>query len=409
MATSAIAGSSAYFSDNETSTQNTIQAGSIDLKLDNKSYYNGEISDTTSWEFDDLDSSQHLFFNFDDVKPGDWGENTISAHVINNDAWLCMDTTVTDTLENGQSEPEALVDETIGEQEGELQNYLSFVFWADDGDNVIETDELENIFFQNETLDNFGTVALADSTINVWKNLANTPVTGGNDGPIHYIGVAWCFGELTIEAALPGDNSPTLNPGFSCDGSTAGNDSQTDQVIADVSFSAIQSRNNSDYECVGCEISDQGYAFDYVSFDQGDRKDGSAVLPARSNPNLALDAPDQQFISLGFGGEVVLVLPGYITGEDVTAFEITNGRNSYPDEKAEVYVSENGTDWELAGVAYNKDTNGESIIDVTATGLTKIKFVKLVDISVKSNFSQSDADGFDLDSIGALVCFDETN
>ena len=72
MATLAIiAGSStAFFSDTETSTDNIFQAGAIDLKIDNESYYNGEPSASTSWDLKDLEEGD-LFFNFTDLKPGD--------------------------------------------------------------------------------------------------------------------------------------------------------------------------------------------------------------------------------------------------------------------------------------------------------------------------------------------------
>src|SRR3990167_5600630 len=75
---------SSFFSDTETSTANTLEAGSVDLQIDNTSYYNGAPSPDTTWDLSDLPG--HLFFNFNDLKPGDFGEDTISLHV-QNDAW----------------------------------------------------------------------------------------------------------------------------------------------------------------------------------------------------------------------------------------------------------------------------------------------------------------------------------
>jgi len=84
----AIGGTVAYFSDTETSTGNTFAAGSIDLKIDNHSWYNGKYQSQLSWEPKDLEDE--LFFNFSDLKPGDWGEDTISIKVENNDnRFLC--------------------------------------------------------------------------------------------------------------------------------------------------------------------------------------------------------------------------------------------------------------------------------------------------------------------------------
>ena len=83
-----VGGTIAYFSDTETSTGNTFTAGAIDLTIDNESYYNGVRSEGTSWQLADL--IDQLFFNFSDLKPGDWGEDTVSIHVDNNDAWACV-------------------------------------------------------------------------------------------------------------------------------------------------------------------------------------------------------------------------------------------------------------------------------------------------------------------------------
>src|SRR3989338_5719988 len=117
----------AFFSDTETSEGNTFTAGAIDLGIDNESYYNGHLNPGTSWVLNyDLDKEcpnpffdpnkdpgednprtiPCLFFNFDDLKPGDWGEDTISLHVNNNDSWLCADVTLTSDDDNDCTEPE---------------------------------------------------------------------------------------------------------------------------------------------------------------------------------------------------------------------------------------------------------------------------------------------------------------
>src|SRR3989344_1156896 len=142
----------AFFSDPETSTGNTFAAGALDLTIDNTSYgfdWNDPTENNptgewgpnpnNSWNLSDL--TNQLFFSFDDLKPGDYGEDTISLHVQNN-AWACMALDLTGTPENGVNEPEAdFPDLTVRSEEGELQNYLSFLFWNDDGDNVLETGE----------------------------------------------------------------------------------------------------------------------------------------------------------------------------------------------------------------------------------------------------------------------------
>ena len=249
----AIGATGAFFSDTETSTGNTFTAGAIDLTIDNQSYVTstttGQLvaSPSTSWQLANL--TNQLFFDFDDLKPGDRGEDTISLHVNNNDAYACMDVTLTGTLENLQTEPEAGVDNTSGPNEGELQNELHFAWWADDGDNVYEHGE--TIFKQGTAAELFAIDnqkwALADSQFNVWGQ--QTAPISGND--IRYIAKYWCFGDL-IPAPLPNDsnNGPLVRgTGFSCSGAQLGNETQTDGIAVDVTFEAVQSRNNDSFRC----------------------------------------------------------------------------------------------------------------------------------------------------------------
>src|SRR3990167_1114159 len=97
VAAAVVGATTAFFSDTETSTGNTFVAGAIDLLIDNESYnwngeeivYNGELS----WTWADL--TDELFFDFEDIKPGDFGEDTISIHVNNNESWACAAVTLT--------------------------------------------------------------------------------------------------------------------------------------------------------------------------------------------------------------------------------------------------------------------------------------------------------------------------
>jgi len=276
-----IGGTIAYFSDTETSTGNTFTAGAIDLKIDNESYItdaSGTLvkSIETSWDIGDgdLGTPDHkLFFNFSDLKPGDIGEDTISLHVNSNDAWACMSINITETLENSCTEPEDAVDlPEIGGcgniDDGELQDELYFAFWADDGDNVYETDEV--IFKEGLAGDIFdGTsIALADSgNKNLWGQ--DGPLQGGEEGSqliVYNVGKVWCYGELTKEPVQDGlDTSPIeRGTGFSCNGADVTNISQTDGIMADVTFYAEQSRNNPNFTCVQPETTTvQSSVFDF--------------------------------------------------------------------------------------------------------------------------------------------------
>lgn len=118
----------AFYSDTETSTGNTFTAGAIDLTVDSFAHYAGLICIDGKWEDDEDDiygpvtrpeligedcegtweatdlGPRNQFFNYDDVKPGDQGENTISLHVDTNDAWMCADLTVTSNVNGGEGD-----------------------------------------------------------------------------------------------------------------------------------------------------------------------------------------------------------------------------------------------------------------------------------------------------------------
>ncbi len=247
-----VGGTGAFFSDVEISGGNTFTAGAIDLKIGNESYYNGVLSASTTWSLKDLTIEK--FFDFPDVKPGDRGEDTISLLVDNNDSYLCANVKLTSNDDNTLTEPEALVDAN-GTTTGELAGQMNFVWWADDGDNVLESDE--SVISQGPIgalgLGGSTTIALADSTTNIWTGTPG-PVPGGEE---LFIGKAWCFGAIT-PAALPQDGLGTSSPrtpanssgGIACDGHLLDNSTQTDSLTADVTFSAVQSRNNPGYSCV---------------------------------------------------------------------------------------------------------------------------------------------------------------
>lgn len=254
------AGTGAFFSDTETSTGNTFTAGAIDLGIDNESYYNGTRNDGTSWDIDwDIskndagESEVRQFFNFLDLKPGDWGEDTISLHVNNNDSYLCADVTLTSNDDNSSTEPELedgdQQDDPSDFWDGELAQNIKWYWWADDGDNVYE---------EHETLINDGvsfpgqagtyTVALADSHTNVWgDNSTTTNALPG--GEVRYIAKAWCFGDSDFEPYTQDDDtSPIVRP-VQCSGANQTNITQTDGMTMDLSFSAVQSRNNDEFVC----------------------------------------------------------------------------------------------------------------------------------------------------------------
>ncbi len=251
--------SKAFFSDVETSTGNVLQAGALDLKIDNTCYYNGQActqvegntwtwggkSDgelcSCTWGAKDL-AAGDVFFNFHDLKPGDWEEDTISLHV-DNPAWVCAKANFTQDIDNTCTGPE-LKDEPgcTPTGKGELAENLQFVFWYDDGDNVLETNE--TIVRQEK-----GPVTLASSWPIADSQTGNGAIPAGKDV---FIGKAFCYGTMGLAPLPVGDHSPVgpiSNSGVTCDGKPVNNASQTDLVTGDIVFYAEQARHNDNFVC----------------------------------------------------------------------------------------------------------------------------------------------------------------
>ncbi|MDB2275777.1 vWA domain-containing protein [Halorubrum ezzemoulense] len=183
-------GTSAFFSDQEEFTDNTLQAGTLDLKLDYKATYFGgpgrldavkamdypdaeEIledgeptgryllaqapspEDEQAWEdrvqgeafdFCSPDADEFLvngdgipMFTLSDVKPGDSGEVTVSIHICDNPGYLRMVGDITNSAENGQTEPELEAEGEDTDGLGELADAIEVCVWYDeDCDNVFE-------------------------------------------------------------------------------------------------------------------------------------------------------------------------------------------------------------------------------------------------------------------------------
>lgn len=177
-----------------------------------------------------------------------------------------------------------------------------------------------------------------------------------------------------------------------------------------------------------CVINAEAPYGGYVVIDdeQGTRYDGTAVKAARSNSDNVLTYEvghsENYFYSLGFQdyidekpttAYVVVEFDQPIVngaGPDIQIIEDTWGL-PYPDEKATVYVSNNGIVWTVLGIAdnqtpktsYHTFSNFELPDDWESA-----KFVKVEDASIISDFtdlSSSQAatlDGYDLNAILAL-------
>jgi hypothetical protein len=189
-----------------------------------------ESCDST-WDLTDL-GPQNQFFAFSDIKPGDSGENTISLHVYDNDAYACMYTRNMEDVEvDPATEPEVESGDgdTVAGDPGEMAENVNFFAWWDDGDNVWEVGELQLTE---------GIVTAADFLDNVYPLFtpAGDPMQASQT---QYLGVAWCAGDMG------GVDEHDL----SCDGASMGNEAQTDKISADIGFYVEQARHNEGFSC----------------------------------------------------------------------------------------------------------------------------------------------------------------
>jgi hypothetical protein len=140
------------------------------------------------------------------------------------------------------------------------------------------------------------------------------------------------------------------------------------------------------------------WADEVVSYSQGLMKNGQPVPAIRSNPQAAIgpaenDNNDGFFFSLGFGGHIVLRFDNGVR-DGVVVIEST--WPNYPDEKAKIEVSQDGTTWIVAGTVVQ---DGEVTIP---SHISCVNYVKITDISNPSDFPDDIADGYDVDGVKAV-------
>jgi predicted ribosomally synthesized peptide with SipW-like signal peptide len=236
-------GTTAFFSDSETFEDNTLTAGELDLfvhvdYLEDQGGY-AQYSTPPGTFIDGnvvggADDGEPLSIEIDDVKPGDSGEGTLCFSVVDNPAymWICGELTATN--ENGQTEPESLVDTTganPGEGEGELADTMSVTL-------SYCTDDEENGFTIGEEI-------VSGSLRDVMLVLRAGVPLYGNGMPDSPLANRPTF--EGVESPFTGDE---INAAETCVclswevPTSAGNGIQTDSVAFDFEFYAEQARHN---------------------------------------------------------------------------------------------------------------------------------------------------------------------
>lgn len=182
------------------------------------------------WNEKDLDRGDR-FWDFTDIKPGDWGQNQISLHVYDNDAYVCLFPDNIEDDENTVVDPELAASDTTddGVPYGELSGELEFFMW-EDGNGNNQHDSGEGVLVPAGTPFNEIPTEIVQLSLS-------------SPAPASLIGVNWCAGDQTG----PQDASD-VTP-VSCDGSGMGNIAQTDKMVADFVAYAVQQRNNENFRC----------------------------------------------------------------------------------------------------------------------------------------------------------------
>lgn len=207
----------------------------LDLKIDSRAYYNGAPYPKSTWTLKDLKPHADKFFKFWDVKPGDYGRTVISIHPKKSSAWACLTFENLKEAENGRNEPEKEEDTSGAPGSGELADGTEFFAWFDDGDTIYEVGE--KALFGTTTQSAVQTLKDKTYPLADWKHGTAFPKDSTK-----YVGIAWCAGNLTVNLATAQ---------ISCDGSTLGNEAQTDSFTVDVSITAVPSRDEPKYLCNG--------------------------------------------------------------------------------------------------------------------------------------------------------------
>lgn len=239
-----------WLSDEEKSFGNRLIAGSLDLKIDlvNSTHYryNGTLVEYTSFPMKNL-GPRDKFFKWNDIKPGDYGEFTISLHLYDNPGYLYFNISNIVDIDNGINEPEDMVDGvkngSDGTADGDLDDYVFFIGWIDWGytpgwqgkENDTGEGDNECQCYYGEPVITYG--FLKDISDPEQYNLSAIMLEAGGEGIMkpcvtYYFAIAWFIPGETLKAGEPDPFGNTHQ--FDMPG--AGNIIQTDKWAADISF-----------------------------------------------------------------------------------------------------------------------------------------------------------------------------
>ncbi len=206
----ATGGTFAVFNDQESSRDNFFTAGSLNLRIDWNESYNGELIERQTFT-----DNPGPIFDFQDLKPGDRGEATVSLHVFDNPAWIWMRVRKQKDSESGCTEPEKEVEPGCEDDgNGELDEHLQLLIWRDNGNNLFENESL--VF--NGSLSHLENHELTNGTL-LDGDLSDTERDPFVNSTTEFVGLRWILPNHT------------------------GNTVQTDSLVLSLNFTAVQRRH----------------------------------------------------------------------------------------------------------------------------------------------------------------------
>jgi hypothetical protein len=288
-------GTSALFSDEESFTNNSIEAGTLDLVIDYETSVTQDgVGTGSAAESGTIQGGESGQYVIKDAKPGDEGELKFCPKIVDNPGWLFVGsaTGVTD-FENGQTEPEEGADGTgggsltngtnDGQGAGELSESIQVtVSYCDEDGNIIRELNNPSDYTLADLFKDLETGFLLDGEpdgTSGQQAYPSSPDDGTQNGPC-----------LCIEWNIPID---------------VGNEIQSDGVEFDITFTARQERNNSDPDNPFVDLTvGTGSGFDYNSIQAAvnDASSGNVISVAGEGFN-ELVTVDTSGLTIAGAGE----------------------------------------------------------------------------------------------------------
>jgi len=157
------------------------------------------------------------------------------------------------------------------------------------------------------------------------------------------------------------------------------------------------------------------HASEVISYEPGLQNNDEPILSERQDPEKALGEPENDdtlnFVSLGFGGTLILKFDNLIVNDEGWDFEIIEtsygnpSAESYP-ERIRVYASMDNTDWVFIGETIRDNYTPGASANAGQFDLGSLpwaQYIKIIDNSNPEDFTGK-VDGYDVDGVNVRYC-----